>query len=87
VHVDPQFHAHGAIAAVMEQPERLHEIAAKSGASMDQVFDIVSAYEVIGQLDKALKTTPASPPPPAAGDEQPRRGLLQRLIRPFKKQR
>lgn len=48
--VDAAFHRHGAIVAAMATPARLHEIAASSTASMEQVFDVVSAYDAIGRL-------------------------------------
>lgn len=48
--VDPDFHRHGAIVAAMARPARLHEIAAASTASMEQVFDVVSAYDAIGRV-------------------------------------
>ena len=48
--IDPGFHAHGAIAKALAASTRLHEIAANSGATMEQVFDVVSAYDAIGRL-------------------------------------
>jgi hypothetical protein len=50
VRVTPAFRAHGAIAKALAAPARLHEIAAASGATMEQVFDVVSAYDAIGRL-------------------------------------
>ena len=77
VAVDPTFHCHGAIAAAMAQPVRLHEIAAASGASMDCVFDVVNAYDAIGLLQwtpRPPRHAPSSLPPT-------REGLLSRLAR------
>lgn len=48
--VDASFHDHGAIAAALARPSRLHEIVAASGASMEHVFDVVNAYDAIGRL-------------------------------------
>lgn len=39
------------IASSMLQPVRLHEIAAASGASMAEVFDVVNAYDAIGLIE------------------------------------
>ena len=39
------------VASVMLQPLRLHEIAAASGASMSDVFDLVNAYDAIGLIE------------------------------------
>jgi hypothetical protein len=50
VQVAPDFHAHGAIAHALATPVRLHEIVAAAGASMEQVFDMVNAYDAIGRL-------------------------------------
>lgn len=50
VQVAADFHAHGAIAAALATPARLHEIVATTGASMEQVFDMVNAYDTIGRL-------------------------------------
>ena len=50
VQVAVDFHAHGAIAAALATPMRLHEIVAATGASMEQVFDMVNAYDSIGRL-------------------------------------
>ena len=79
--VDPTFHAHGAIAAALAQPVRLHEIAAASGASMEQVFDVVNAYDAIGRLTwtprQRLARRTCRRPKPA--------GALSRLKWPFGK--
>jgi hypothetical protein len=50
VQVAADFHAHGAIAHALATPARLHEIVASTGASMEQVFDMVNAYDAIGRL-------------------------------------
>lgn len=74
--IDPGFHAHAAIAAAMGAPARLHEIAAAAQASMDQVFDIVAAYDAVG----LLQWTPRPPRHAAPAAPQPQRGLLARLL-------
>jgi hypothetical protein len=50
VRIDPKYRAHGAIVAALTTPARLQEIAAASGASMEQVFDVDSAYDAINRL-------------------------------------
>jgi hypothetical protein len=51
VTVEHEFHAHGPIAHALLRPSRLHEIAQNSTATMDQVFDIVNAYDAVGYLE------------------------------------
>lgn len=71
VQVAPDFHAHGAIAHALATPVRLHEIVATTGASMEQVFDMVNAYDAIGRLRWTPRQRLAAPPPdehkPAGG--------------------
>lgn len=83
VHIDPGYHAHGAIAAALASPARLHEIAAASKASMEQVFDVVSAYDAIGRLKWTPRQRLAAPEPPP----EPTRpgGALSRFKWPFGK--
>jgi hypothetical protein len=50
VSIDASFRRHGAIAKALATSARLHEITATSGATMEQVFDVVSAYDAIGRL-------------------------------------
>lgn len=69
------------IAASMLQPQRLHEIAAASDAPMDDVFDLVNAYDAIGWLEWSRRT-------PRLRDDAPAEkggltGLMQRLRKPF----
>ena len=63
VQIDPSFHAHGAIAAALATPARLHELAAASKATMEQVFDVVSAYDAIGRLKWTPRQRLAAPEP------------------------
>lgn len=83
VTIDPAFHAHGAIAAALAASKRLHEVAAASKASMEQVFDVVSAYDAIGRL----KWTPRQrlAPAPAAEPEKPKPGGGLSRLWPFGK--
>ena len=34
----------------LAEPMRLHEVVAKTGCSMSEVFDLVNAYDAIGAL-------------------------------------
>lgn len=47
----PQLRSHGRIAALMATPMPLHEIARASAARMEEVFDIVNAYDAIGRIE------------------------------------
>lgn len=47
----PDLRAHGRIAALMTTPMPLHEVARASGARMEEVFDIVNAYDAIGRIE------------------------------------
>jgi len=80
IEIERDFSAYFRIASTMLQPARLHEIAAASGASMADVFDVVNAYDAIGLIEW-------QPRAPRSGGEAPEKpsGLLQRLRRSFKK--
>jgi len=80
IEIERDFSAYFRIASTMLQPARLHEIAAASGASMADVFDVVNAFDAIGLIEW-------QPRAPRGGEpvEEPRRGLLQRLRNPFGK--
>lgn len=73
--VAADFHAHGAIAAAMQEPRRLHEIAAEASAAMGQVFDVVNAYDAVG----LLQWTPRPPRHAPTTDAGSQGGLLSRL--------
>jgi len=64
VPVERDFRKHGAILDIMLGPaKRLNEIAQEAGSSMDDVFDIVNAYDAIGELEwfaKPRGTAPAN---------------------------
>jgi len=78
VHAEPDFPAHARIVAAMDVPRKLNEIAAASGASMAEVFDLINAYDAIG-LVEVEQRLPRGAPPPRSG------GLLSRLRKPFGK--
>ena len=77
--VEPDFPNHARIVAAMaHQPLKLNEIAAASGVSMAEVFDMVSAYEAVGLIEVESRTPRHKEP------EQPS-GLFARLRKPFGK--
>lgn len=80
IEIERDFSAYFRIASTMLQPVRLHEIAAASGASMADVFDVVNAYDAIGLIE----WQPRAPRPGGEVPEKPS-GLLQRLRKSFKK--
>ncbi len=81
VTVHPEFQSHGAIAAALAQPARLHEVAAASGAGMDKVFDIVNAYDAIGRLTWTPRQRRNQPEPA----HEKSASVLSRLKWPFGK--
>ena len=64
----------------MLQPARLHQIAAASGASMADVFDVVNAYDAIGLIEWKPRA-----PRGGAPVEEPKPGLLGRLRKSLKR--
>jgi len=80
IEIERDFSAYFRIASTMLQPTRLHEIAAASGASMDDVFDAVNAYDAIGLIE-------CQPRAPRGGEPEAKAPstLLQRLRKPFGK--
>ena len=70
---------HMRIATAMKEPAKLNEIAAASGASMAEVFAVVSAYDAIGMIDVERRQPRHDTPTAAPG------GLLSRLRKPFGK--
>jgi len=65
------------ISRCMQQPLRLHEIAATANAEMGDVFDVVNAYDAIG----CISWTPRQPRNAAPADDK--KGLLGKLKLPF----
>jgi len=80
IEIERDFSSYFRIASTMLQPARLHEIAAASGASMADVFDVVNAYDAIGLLECQRR-------PPRGGEvaPEPPPSLLKRLRNPFRK--
>ncbi len=77
-----EYPRHARISAAMMKPLRLHEIAAAAGASMDDVFDTVNAYDAIGWL----VWTPRAPRhAPAPKEEKSLLGFVSKLRNPFSK--
>jgi hypothetical protein len=77
--IDRDYPNHVRIAKAMQEPAKLNEIAAASGAPMAEVFALVSAYDAIGAIDVERRIPRHETPPPPAG------GLLARLRKPFGK--
>ena len=80
IEIERDLSAYFRIASTMLTPARLHEIAAASGASMSDVFDVVNAYDAIGLIEWQ--------PRPRRGGEDPVKeptSFLQRLRKPFGK--
>jgi hypothetical protein len=80
IEIERDFSAYFRIASTLLQPARLHEIAAASGASMADVFDVVNAFDAVGLIEW-------QPRAPRAGEvvEEPRETLLQRLRKSLKR--
>lgn len=77
--IDPGFRAHGAIADAMQQSARFNEITAASGARMEQVFDLVNAYDSIGAIEWVPRERLRTPPPVSAPEPPAKTGLIARL--------
>jgi hypothetical protein len=65
------------ISRCMQQPLRLHEIAATANAEMAEVFNVVNAYDAIG----CISWTPRQPRNASPADDK--KGLLGKLKLPF----
>lgn len=76
--IDDGIAEHAAIVEALSTPGRLHEIAARSGASMNDVIDVINAYEAIGWIEAKRYL------PPIPTDEKDK-GLLGKLRNPFKR--
>lgn len=76
--IEHDFPNHARIAAAMREPAKLNEITAASGASMAEVFALVTAYDAIG-LVEVERRLPRHDPAPAPS------GLFARLRKPFGK--
>lgn len=55
LHFEPDFAQHNAIVAEMADFRPVHDLAARSGAPMARVFDVLTAYADIGRLESRLR--------------------------------
>lgn len=69
---------HAAINEALVVPGRLHVIAQSSGAPINDVIDLINAYDAIGWIE-AVRQRPPVPPAPGRG------GFLGKLGLPFRK--
>lgn len=74
---EADFPQHAGILAALMAPAKLNEIAATSGRSMTEVFDVVNAYDAIGLIE-VERRLPRHVEPVSGG-------LLARLRKPFGK--
>jgi len=74
---EADFPSHARIIAALAAPAKVNEIAAASGASMDEVFDVINAYDAIGLIDMERRL-PRHTEPEA-------KGLFAKLRNPFGK--
>lgn len=82
VFVEPGYRSHGLIAATMDHPLRLNEISATAKVRMEAVFDMVNAYEAVGQIEWSPRQR-RTDSQPTIDDKQ--KGLLNKLRWPFRK--
>jgi hypothetical protein len=75
IHIETDLPTHARIGKVMCDMAKLNEIAAVSGASMAEVFDVINAYDAI----HALETERRQPRHTEAPREPARGGLLAKL--------
>ncbi len=82
VTAERDFRSHGRIVDIMLGPaRRLNEIAQEAGASMDDVFNLVNAYDTIGELEWFPKQRQPLPGSNANADKS----LLGKIKWPFGK--
>ncbi|MBA8884524.1 hypothetical protein [Dokdonella fugitiva] len=70
IEIDKDLGRYFRIASAMLQPARLHEIAAAAAAPMAEVFNLVNAYDAIGNIEwqpRARRHEPATPEPSLMG--------------------
>jgi len=77
--IDDGVAEHAAIVEALYTPGRLHEIAARSSAGMNDVIDVINAYDAIGWIEAKRYL------PPIPGSEKDQGGLLGKLRNPFKR--
>lgn len=76
VDVSPAFREHGAVAAAMRDFARVNEIANAANTRMENVFDLINAYDAIGAIEWKPR-----PPRYAAPEPAKKSGLLGKLFR------
>jgi hypothetical protein len=74
---EADFPNHASILTALAAPAKLNEIATASGKSMNEVFDVVNAYDAIGLIEVERRLPRHAEPKPS--------GLLARLRKPFGK--
>ena len=76
VDVSPSFREHGAVAAAMRDLARVNEIANAASTRMENVFDLINAYDAIGAIEWKPRPSRYAAPEPVA-----KKGLLGKLFR------
>jgi hypothetical protein len=74
---EADFPSHARIIAALAAPAKVNEIAAASGAPMDEVFNVINAYDAIGLIEMERRLPRHAEPEPS--------GLFARLRKPFGK--
>ena len=75
---EADFPSHARIIAALAAPAKVNEIAASSGATMDEVFDVINAYDAIGLIDMERRL-------PRHTEPEQSKGLFAKLRKPFGK--
>jgi hypothetical protein len=76
VDVSPAFREHGAVATAMRDLARVNEIANAANTRMENVFDLINAYDAIGAIEWKPRPSRYAVQEPA-----PKKGLLGKLFR------
>lgn len=76
-HAEADFPSHARIIAALAAPAKVNEIASASGTPMEEVFDVINAYDAIGLIDMERRLPRHAEPEPT--------GFLARLRKPFGK--
>jgi hypothetical protein len=76
VDASPAFREHGAVAAAMRDLARVNEIASAANTRMENVFDLINAYDAIGAIEWKPRPSRYAVPEPAA-----KKGLFGKLFR------
>ena len=75
VDVSEGYREHGAIVVAMRELSRVNEIANAAGTRMENVFDMINAYDAIGAIEWKPR-----PPRYAAPEPEKKKGLLGKLF-------